>query len=155
MPKKTYFFYSLRKNGLCKYVYNKNAFWSTSCITFSFFNVKYTKNNLENISSSCLVFYFCFWSLEMDIIGSLVYSFGWNLKKINMMSIEDKPEWAIILMCMVIKHCCRRLFGLLSSLHSKELSDRVMFLSEHVIFSFWAYHCVYYVPEMENPGSSW
>ena len=73
----------------------------------------------------------------------------------DLFNVEDTADCTLILAFIVIKHCCRRLFGVLPFLRTAELRDRMMFLTEHVMFSFWALHCVYYVPEMTEPGSSW
>ena len=73
----------------------------------------------------------------------------------NTSNMEDYPEWLIILLGMLVKHLIRRLFSASSRLHSQELSNRLMFLTEHVVFSCWAYYCVYHVPETTSVGSSW
>ena len=73
----------------------------------------------------------------------------------NTSNMEYYPEWLIILLGMLVKHLIRRLFSASSRLHSQELSNRLMFLTEHVVFSCWAYYCVYHVPETASLGSSW
>jgi hypothetical protein len=69
--------------------------------------------------------------------------------------IMAQANWTLILLCIVLKHSFRRFFSVLPCFRSKELRDRVMFLTEHVVFSCWAYYCIYYAPELDTPGSSW